>query len=474
LMERSRRGEQSKPTSPIRMQPLTENLEVWDFLEGAIENLNSRERLLSEFRRASRHLLRASHAVFFLKEENIYRADRGSSFLLHDDPIIGYLAAHPLVLDGIDWPGPPEPVAELAVRNRMAIWGARLLIPLHENGHLLGIMTCGVRDDGQSYTENDKVRAVFVARLLKQLLMSSAHLNRLNLQHEKYRLGEKYLPRTLILSAQDEAPAAAPLVVRALIGEVRRSKETRETQPTPDQPFRAKAGLVLETGGVWVFWEEASGEVDSSIKRSREERLNLLREIAQTLNHEIGNSLVSLTTLRHGAAVLKSNLEQAIHTDISRLEYLNNQLVQLAALVESGINVIDFRDIVRQVGEACGVKAKVGPDAVPLAVAPRLLDFALQAILRTIIENRGGLGTKDLTLQLRATGAEDKITALISIKGKMLELEGILPVATPDSVPNQGKMGVFIAKEIIKLHTGSIHAGPGLEGTEILISICKW
>jgi signal transduction histidine kinase len=38
-------------------------------------------------------------------------------------------------------------------------------------------------------------------------------------------------------------------------------------------------------------------------------------------------------------------------------------------------------------------------------------------------------------------------------------------------VPNQGRLGVFLAKEIIRLHRGEIHAGPGLEGTEILISL---
>jgi hypothetical protein len=32
---------------------------------------------------------------------------------------------------------------------------------------------------------------------------------------------------------------------------------------------------------------------------------------------------------------------------------------------------------------------------------------------------------------------------------------------------------VFLAKEIIRLHRGEIHAGPGLGGTEILISLRK-
>ena len=63
------------------------------------------------------------------------------------------------------------------------------------------------------------------------------------------------------------------------------------------------------------------------------------------------------------------------------------------------------------------------------------------------------------------------MTALFSIKGKQLELEGILPEPTEGAVPNQGRMGVFLAKEVLRLHRGEIHAGPGLEGTEILISL---
>jgi hypothetical protein len=47
----------------------------------------------------------------------------------------------------------------------------------------------------------------------------------------------------------------------------------------------------------------------------------------------------------------------------------------------------------------------------------------------------------------------------------------VLPEPTANAVPNQGRLGVFLAKEILRLHRGEIHAGPGMEGTEILISI---
>ena len=45
-------------------------------------------------------------------------------------------------------------------------------------------------------------------------------------------------------------------------------------------------------------------------------------------------------------------------------------------------------------------------------------------------------------------------------------------MAAPLSILDVGSgLGVFLAKEILRLHHGEIHAGPGMEGTEILISL---
>ena len=78
--------------------------------------------------------------MFFLRETDGFRADRGTSFFPADDPIVSLLENHPAVIDGANWDGPADPVAELSVRNRLALWGARLLVPIHDNGRLLGLM----------------------------------------------------------------------------------------------------------------------------------------------------------------------------------------------------------------------------------------------------------------------------------------------------------------------------------------------
>ncbi len=473
LTEKARRPE---PVRAPQRQAAPDAAELWDFLEGAVENLDTRDRLIAEFRRASRQLLRASHAVFFLREADGFRADRGTSFFPADDPLVALLETHPAVIDGASWEGPADPVAELAVRNRLALWGARLLVPIHDNGRLLGLIALGVRDDGEPYDDADRTRAVFFARLLRHFLAKSAHLARLNQLAEQARLGAKYLPSTLVLGSDEGVPRTVPLVVRDLIGQARKTREVCRISPAAGQPFRASAGLVAETGGVWAFWEEASAEVEDAATRQRADRQGLLRELALTLNHELGNALVSLATFRHSTTEqpLTAPLLETVKADILKLEALNRNVGLMHALHEADLAPTDMRELAQAIGHSLGVRVEVGPEPVVLQASKRLLDFALRALIATITENRGELGTRELQLQVRSTGSGANLMALFSLKGRQLELEGILPEPVEGAVPNQGRLGVFLAKEILRLHHGEIHAGPGMEGTEILLSLRQW
>lgn len=473
LAEKARRPEQ-----PVRSnhRPLpSDTAEFWDFLEGAIENLDTRDRLVAEFRRASRHLLRASHAVFFHREADGFRADRGTSYFSADDPLVAFFENHPAVIDGTNWDSPSDPVAELAVRNRLALWGARLLVPVHDNGRLLGLIALGVRDDGQAYDESDRSRAVFFARLLRHFLAKSNQVSRLNHLADQVSIGAKYLPATLVLGPSENPPRHVPLVVRDLIGQARRAREVCRVMPTAGQPFRASAGMVAETGGTWAYWEEASSEVHDAAARERAGRRDVLRELALTLSHELGNALVSLATFRqsNGERPMPPPLIETMKNDVAQLETLNNNFALMQSLHEADPAPVDVRDVAQHIGHSLGLRVEVGPDPVVLMASKKLLDFALRSLIRTVGENRPDHGLRELALKVRSTGTGPELTALLSLKGKHLELEGILPEPSEEAVPNQGRIGVFLAKEILRLHHGEIHAGPGLEGTEILISLRK-
>ncbi len=472
LAEKNRRLE-STPRSQQRSVP--DATELWDFLEAAIECIDARDRLIAEFRRASRHMLRASHAVFFLRESDGFRADRGTSYFAADDPLVGFFEVHPAVIDGTKWDIPADPIAELAVRNRLALWGARMLVPIHDNGRLLGLIALGVRDDGQSYDEADRIRAIFFARLLRHFLAKSAQVSRLNVIAEQTSLGAKYLPGTLVLGQNEGAPRHIPLVVRDAIGQARRTREICRVPPSVGQPFRASAGIISETGGVWAFWEEASGEVHDAINREKAGRREVLRELALTLSHELGNALVSLTTFRQAGVErpLPAALIKTIKNDVAQLEILNDHFALMHGIHDADSAPVDIREIAGEIGASMGVRAELGNEPVVLTGSRKLLDFAVRALVKTLCENRQGQTSGEMVMRLRSTGFGPEMTALLSLRGKHLELEGILPEPVEGGVPNQGRLGVFLAKEILRLHNGEIHAGPGMEGTEILISFRK-
>jgi hypothetical protein len=472
--------EKSRRLEPARAAPRpaagADLAELWDFLEGAVDGIGSRERLVAEFRRAARLLLRAAHAVFFLRDGDVFRADRGEAFFPATDQLVAFFEQHPAVIDGTAWDAPVDPVAELAVRNRLALWAARLVVPVHDNGRLLGLIVLGVRDDGQPYGEADRARAVQLARLLRHCLAKSTEVTRLGRVAAQATLGAKYLPGTLVLGPDENAPRHVPLVVRDLIGQTRRAKEVARIAPSPGQPFRASAGLIVETGGVWATWEEAGADVIDTAARERASRREMLRELSLTLSHELGNALVSLATFRQagGDRPMPAPFIETMKNDVLALEGLNANLEVMQSFHESEPATVDMRDVAQTAGTAVGVRVETGPDPVILSASKKLLDFALRAILRTLAENRRDHSAKELTLKVRSTGTGPDATALLSVKGTELELEGILPEPVNGAVPNQGRLGVFLAKEILRLHGGEIHAGPGMEGTEILISVRKW
>ena len=453
-----------------------EAAELWDFLEGAVENLDSRERLVAEFRRASRHVLRASHAVFFLRDAEGFRADRGAASFAANDPMVAFFEAHPILIDGTNWEYPSEPVAELAVRNRFALWGARMLVPVHDNGRLLGLIALGVRDDGKPYDEVDRARVVFFARLLRYLLVKSSQIMRLEDLAKQTSLGAKYLPGSLVIGPDEAPPRHLPVAVRDVIGRARLTREICRAVPIEGQPYRASAGPIPETGGLWAHWQEASAELQETGEQRRAARRELLRELGLTLNHELGNALVSLATFRFSSPEqpLPPAIFEAAKHDIAKLETLNTYIAMMPSLNEADAAPADVREIAQRVGGAIGLRVEVGPDPIILVINSKLLEFGLRALVKAVTENRVDLGAKELTLSVRSTGAGAELTALLALRGKTLELEGILPEPVEGAVPNQGRLGVFLAREILRLHHGEIHAGPGMEGTEIQISVRKW
>jgi hypothetical protein len=142
--EKVRRADAGKGQHPA-LSPAADWPQIWDFLESALENVASRDRLLDEFRRIVRRLMRVSQVLFFLRDGGGFKSDHAEFACPQSEPLISYWAAHPAPLDGVEWPATPEPSVEMSVRQRLAQWGVRLLVPIHDNARLQGFIALGVK-----------------------------------------------------------------------------------------------------------------------------------------------------------------------------------------------------------------------------------------------------------------------------------------------------------------------------------------
>ena len=193
----------------------------------------------------------------------------------------------------------------------------------------------------------------------------------------------------------------------------------------------------------------------------------------------LANPLVSLVTFAHmltrgtnspvGSAALAQ--EVSLTTEVAKLKLLNEHATLLGEIAQPVAKNTDLNVLLTDVATVRNLTTRFVDEQVVLSLDANLVKFAFGSILDAISANRPDEGLQHLILTLRAVGAGPQRTAVITIEGKRLELDGTLPLPVPGSTPNQGRLSVFLAREILRLHGGTLQAGPGLKGTDIQISL---
>ena len=478
-LERTRRSEPPFPREPAPAGGGDAG-ESWDFLESALAHLGDRPRLLDEFRRAGRYILKSGKVLFFFRQFDAFVSDDEAHRCDAGHPLSLWLEEHPAVLDFTQWPGAEDPALDAPIRQQLQSWGARLLVPLHAHGQLLGWMALGPRADGAAYREADKFRAVLHGRLLERCLERSAQLAALGQSETAAALHAKYLPGARLVSRAELAATDLPVEVRAVASEALHTGRTLTQPARAPFRYRVSAGPAPEIDGVWVLWEEAAPEIERIRGELEQHRRDLFRNLGLSLSHELSNPLVSLVTFAHllkrdtasplpaGAALLAN--EVSLATEVQKLQRLSEHAILLGEIAQPVAASVDLNALLNDLANARGLATRFSEEPLVFSVDPNLLRFAFGAILDAIAANRPDEGAKNLVFTLRTAGADAQRTVIVTIEGRNLELDGTLPLPAPGTTPNQGRLSVFLAREILHLHGGTLHAGPGVKGTDIQIS----
>jgi signal transduction histidine kinase len=486
-LERTRRSEAPFPRELAPAPAAAEPVESWDFLESALTHLGDRTRLLDEFRRAGRYILKSGKVLFFFRRFDAFLSDDEAHRCEAGHPLALWLEDHPAALDVSQWAGPDDPAIDAPIRQQLHSWGAKLLIPLHASGQLLGWMALGPRADGSAYRESDKFRAVLHGRLLERCLERSTQIEELQRIETTATLRTKYLPGSRVLSRSEIASFDLPVEVRAVASEALHAQQTIVQPARPPHRFRVTAGPAPEIDGVWVHWEEAAPEIERIRAEHEEHRRALFKNLGLTLSHELSNPLVSLVTFSQlltrsqsrpplaatlppvdGAALLAS--EVSLATEVQKLQRLAEHAMVLGEIAAPAAQSVDLNVLLTELATARGMNTRFSEEQLIFSVDPTLVRFAFMAIFDALGANRPDEGTAGLLLTLRTAGTDAQRTAIVTIEGKRLELDGILPLPAPGTTPNEGRLSVFLAREILRLHNGTLQAGPGIKGTDIQIS----
>lgn len=465
----------------------SDSVESWDFLESALSHLGDRSRLLDEFRRAGRYILKSGRVLFFFRKLDSFVSDDEVHRCDANHPLSIWLEDHPAALDVAQWAGPDDPALDAPIRQQLHSWGTRLLIPLHVSGQLFGWMALGPRADGSAYRESDKFRAVLQGRLLERCLERSAQLEELERAEAITALRNKYLPGSRVLSRAEIAAMDLPVEVRAVASEALHSQRTIVQPARPPYRFRVTAGPAPEIDGVWVQWEEAAPEIERIRAEHEQNRRALFKNLGLTLSHELSNPLVSLVTFSQllkrsqsrpplastlpaadGAALIAS--EVSLATEVQKLQRLAEHAMVLGEIAAPTSQAVDLNALLTELATARGLTTRFSEEQIVFQVDANLIRFAFSAVIDALAANRLDEGTSGMLLTLRTAGADAQRMAIITIEGKRLELDGILPLPAPGTTPNEGRLSVFLAREILRLHGGTLQAGPGIKGADIQIS----
>lgn len=460
-----------RAANPPAAAPLSSEL---GFIEAAIEHLDNRARLVEEFQRAALSFVRATRVTVFLREADHFRCESPHWSAPINGPFARRLEEYPCVVDLDDWAGVPDAATETDIRLHMRTWGARMIVPMQENGRLDGWVAFGPRADGRPYDAADQARALQLGRLFERCLEKSRRLRASAESAEIEHLRSLHLPGARILGANAPSDPSLPPEIRALAGEVLRTGAPATLTPSPTVRFRAEAGPAGPQR-VWVRWHPAAAELSDRLTHTEQERIQLCRELGLTLSHELGSPLVSLMTYlqlsqQQGTTPeLLAEFNAQLASGADRLRDLATVLKLMQEFMAGATASVDMAALVRGLNLHGKVRVEPNEFAPVIQGNETMLRFAMQTIVNGLVRDRRAEdGLISLAVKQRGHGA-DEVT-LVVFSGRGLLLEGFIEDAQ-GALPVHPLLAVFLSREIVRWHHGVLQAGQGLVGPEIQIAL---
>jgi len=452
-------------------------LDEFEFMAGAIDHLEDRARVIEEFRRGARARIRSSKVVVFLRDEKRYVADQQGWECAASHELVRWLQEHAAIVESATLDSVENPMTEASIRQKLGEWNCRLLVPLEAEGTLDGWVVFGPRADGRPYSSADRDDALMLVRMLSRLLGQHKLLrNALGAQLDAV-LVRKYGPKFCVIGSSGKTDETLPVEVREVA-----SLTLREGKRN-DRDFgriRVAAGPIPETGGCWVWWDDFALTADSSAQRREAERHQILHDLGIMISHELANAMFSVSTYFHHARRQRPSddpgypLIDRVRQDLERMKAMPQLLSTLYEMSKQPAERVDMKQVVESVAKEVGGLA-ITPDSGPVIWGyEKHLHDALHWLCHEIMETRDRTepaeqGTR-VKILLQQRGRDDDAICLLTIAYPGLRVDQI-KVGEATTTGEYPTVPVFLAREVIRFHYGTVHVGQGIDGSELMISL---
>ena len=458
-------------------EPVRPTLDEFEFMAGAIDHLDDRARVIEEFRRGARARIRSSKVVVFLREEKRYVADHQGWECSASHDLVRWLQEHAAIIEAATLDSVESPVMEAAIRQKLGEWNCKLLVPLEADGVPDGWVVFGPRADGRPYSPSDRDDALMLVRMLSRLLGQHRQLrNALGAQRDA-ALVRKYGPRFCVIGSSGKTDETLPVEVREVASLTMREGERIERE---FGRIRVTAGPIPETGGCWVWWDDSALTAVSSAQKREAERHQILHDLGIMISHELANAMFSVSTYFHHARRQKPSADpgypliERVMQDLERMKSMPQMLSALFEMSKQPAERVDMRHVVEAVAQEVGGQAKT-PEVGPFIWGyEKNLHDALLWLCREIMETRDRTEPVErdskIKISLQQRGHDDDAVCLLTIAYPGLRVDQI-KVGEATTTGEYPTVPVFLAREVIRFHYGTVHVGQGIDGSELMISL---
>jgi hypothetical protein len=474
LHGRQQRAEGAAPERSESLRPPSEGLE---FLASAIEHVDDEGRLIEEFQRSVRARIRSSRVAVFLRDGKRFVSRSEGWECPADDDFVRWLHEHAAIVDSATVGGVNDAAVEASIRQKLGDWNSRILVPFEVGGALDGWVVLGPRADGRPYSGSDRDDSLALVNVFSKLRGMHLSLRAARVVGRNVALMQEHGPKFRVLDSTRVTDGALPVEVREMAGLALREGKRVERE---FGRLRVTAGPIPATGECWVSWDESALTADASAHKRETERHQMLHDLGIMISHELANAMFSVSTYfqhlqrQRPAEEPAHPLIERVGKDMERMKAMPYLLSTLYEMSKRPTAQVDLKQLVQSVAKELNGNANV-PEVAPVIWGhEKNLKEALLWLCREVLDTKDkvDIGSREakFTLSLKEKGRGDDSVCLVTIAYPGLRVDQI-KVGDATSTEEYPTVPVYLAREVIRFHFGTVHVGQGIDGPELMISL---